>query len=614
MEASTKKRLIASAVILLTLFVILFVFLNYYFRSRIAPNVQIGNVNLTNKKADNAQELIASELTAFTNSPVTFYIEGVSVKSDLQSLGIKIDEAETLEIAKGLGKSPNTWGNIVFWLESPFVKRQISPQYSLDISKFTETTGAIFSEFETEPQEAAIIFKNGTFEIQEGQPGTLINQAKLASDLKKNIAGLSHFAINLEITASEPAFKAAQAQNALLKVSEIAKNHIVLTYGNQKWQISGKDLADMLDFKPDNQLTPQNTKISIISNSLVVKSAKLADNPDSNLKVLLSPIKINAFVDEIAGSINTPTVNAKLRFEDGKVAEFTPAQDGQELDIGKTTKMIQDSLLSPQPDVNKTATIALPVSTTRAKVEGSGINELGIRELVGRGISYFSGSITNRIHNISLGADRISGTIVAPGEVFSFNKSVGEVSSATGYRQAYVISSGKTVLDDGGGICQVSTTVFRAALDAGLPIAKRTAHSYRVGYYEQGGNKPGFDATVFAPAVDFQFKNDTNYHILIQTVVDKKNAKLQIDFYGTADGRKVEITTPVISNVVPAPPDRYQDDPTLPKGTVKQVDFAAPGANSVFTRKVYKNDKLLIDDVFKSNYRPWQAVFLVGTG
>src|SRR3989344_8064010 len=163
MEASTKKRLIASAVILLTLFVILFVFLNYYFRSRIAPNVQIGNVNLTNKKADNAQKLIASELTAFTNSPVTFYIEGVSVKSDLQSLGIKIDEAETLEIAKGLGKSPNTWGNIVFWLESPFVKRQISPQYSLDISKFTETTGAIFSKFGEKPQEAAIIFKNGTF-------------------------------------------------------------------------------------------------------------------------------------------------------------------------------------------------------------------------------------------------------------------------------------------------------------------------------------------------------------------------------------------------------------------------------------------------------------------
>ena len=168
--------------------------------------------------------------------------------------------------------------------------------------------------------------------------------------------------------------------------------------------------------------------------------------------------------------------------------------------------------------------------------------------------------------------------------------------------------------DDGGGICQFSTTIFRAALDAGLPIVTRTAHSYRVGYYEQGGNKPGFDATVFAPAVDFQFKNDTDHHILVQTVVDRTNAKLQVDFYGMRDGRKVEISTPVVSNVVPALPNKYQDDPTLPKGTTKQVDFSAQGATSVFTRKVYKNDKLLIDDVFKSNYRPWQAVFLVGTG
>src|SRR3989344_1039075 len=210
MQALCKKTLTASTIVLLTLFFVLFAFLNYYFANRVAPNVRIGNTSLANKQISDAQELIASELTAFINSPVTFYIEGTSVQSDLQALGIKIDEEETLKIVKRLGKSPNALDNMVFWLESPFVKRQISPQYSLDISKFAETTGAIFSKFGEKPQEAAIIFKNGTFEIQEGQPGTLINQAKLISDLKKNIADLSHFAINLEITASEPAFKAAQ--------------------------------------------------------------------------------------------------------------------------------------------------------------------------------------------------------------------------------------------------------------------------------------------------------------------------------------------------------------------------------------------------------------------
>ena len=614
MQALCKKTLTASTIILLTLFVILFAFLNYYFANRVAPNVRIGNTSLTNKKISDTQELITSELAAFTNSPVTFYIEGVSVKSDLQSLGIKIDEAETLEIAKGLGKIPNTWGNIVFWLESPFVKRQISPQYSLDISKFTETTGAIFSEFETEPQEAAIILKNGTIEIRKEQAGIVKNKEKLAYDVKENIRNLSNSPINLETVSAEPTIKVGQAQGALEKITEIAKNNIVLVNSNQKWQISGKTLADMLEFTPENQLVAQNIKVSAVSDSFVIKSLRLANDTEPQLKVVLSTNKIGAFVENIAEAIDTKTINAKLRFEGGKVVEFTPAQDGQELDIAKTNRLIYEKLFDSEQDSGKTVTITLPVLTTRAKVEGDGVGNLGIRELVGRGISYFSGSIANRIHNISLGAGRISGTIVAPGEVYSFNKSVGEVSSATGYRQAYVISSGKTVLDDGGGICQVSTTIFRAALDAGLPIVTRTAHSYRVGYYEQGGNKPGFDATVFAPAVDFQFKNDTDHHILVQTVVDRTNAKLQVDFYGMRDGRKVEISTPVVSNVVPALPNKYQDDPTLPKGTTKQVDFSAQGATSVFTRKVYKNDKLLIDDVFKSNYRPWQAVFLVGTG
>ena len=177
-----------------------------------------------------------------------------------------------------------------------------------------------------------------------------------------------------------------------------------------------------------------------------------------------------------------------------------------------------------------------------------------------------------------------------------------------------MISSGRTVLDDGGGICQVSTTVFRAALNAGLPIVSRTAHAYRVGYYEQRGFKAGLDATVWAPAVDLAFKNDTDRHILVQAVVDRAGGKLQVDIYGTGDGRRVELSEPVISNIKPAPEPRYQADPTLPKGTIKQVDFAAAGATSVFTRKVYKGDQLIIDDTFKSNFRPWQAVYLVGTG
>jgi len=140
----SKKTLTALVIILGTFFVILFGTLNYYFVNRTAPNVRIGNVSLANKKISDSHELIAAETNIFSHSPVIFYIEGVTVESDLQSLGIKMNEGETLEIVKRLGKSPDSWKNVVFWLESLFISRQISPQYSLDISKFTETTGAIF--------------------------------------------------------------------------------------------------------------------------------------------------------------------------------------------------------------------------------------------------------------------------------------------------------------------------------------------------------------------------------------------------------------------------------------------------------------------------------------
>jgi vancomycin resistance protein YoaR len=149
-------------------------------------------------------------------------------------------------------------------------------------------------------------------------------------------------------------------------------------------------------------------------------------------------------------------------------------------------------------------------------------------------------------------------------------------------------------------------------LNAGLPIVERHAHAYRVGYYEQD-QPPGLDATIYVPSVDLKFKNDTGNYILIQSFFDEANLALTFVLYGKKDGREVELTRPVLTSSTPAPPDSYQDDPTLPVGTVKQVDFSAPGGRSVFTRKVTKNGKVIIDESFVSNYKPWQAVYLRGT-
>jgi len=311
--------------------------------------------------------------------------------------------------------------------------------------------------------------------------------------------------------------------------------------------------------------------------------------------------------------INKDPVNALFTFQDGKVTAFRPSEDGQAVDVDQ----IKNTLNSKIPALfsgNESGNIfiPIPIKIILPKITTDKVNNLGIKELIGAESSLFQHSIPGRIFNVNLASSRLNGILVAPNEEFSFNKALGDVSSFTGYKQAYIIQNGRTVLGDGGGVCQVSTTFFRALLDAGLPITERHAHAYRVGYYEQDG-PPGFDATIYVPTVDLKFKNDTGNYILIQTQIDQDLQKLSFFLYGTRDGRVVEISKPVITNISPAPEDLYQDDPSLPKGTIKQIDYKAEGSRVSFTRKVTKNEKEIISDKFTSNYSPWRSVFLRGT-
>lgn len=314
------------------------------------------------------------------------------------------------------------------------------------------------------------------------------------------------------------------------------------------------------------------------------------------------------FLEKMGQEIDVPAQEALFSFEGGRVTAFRPSATGLTLNRPKA-KADFAKFVSP-PTSGKIVLSTLPVEP---KIKTSQANNLGIKELLSEGKSFFRGSIPNRVHNISLAASRLNGILIAPGEVFSFNQALGEISAETGYKQAYIIKEKKTVLDDGGGVCQVSTTLFRAALNAGLAIEERQAHAYRVSYYEQGGFGPGLDATVFSPRVDLKIKNDTPAYILIQTKIDRKNASLTFDLYGTNDGRKAIIGKPKITDEAPPPPDLYQDDPTLAKGQIKQVDFAAWGGKVAFDYKVVKNGEVWQNRTFYSNFQPWQAVYLRGT-
>ncbi len=295
-----------------------------------------------------------------------------------------------------------------------------------------------------------------------------------------------------------------------------------------------------------------------------------------------------------------------------KVKTFLPPEDGVVVNQGELKKSILAQLPVLADSQESSLSLALPLQRTHPKKSLASTNTLGINERIGFGDSQYFHSIPGRVHNVSLTASRINNTLVKPGEEFSFVKTLGEVSAATGFKQAYVIKDGRTELGDGGGVCQVSSTLFRALLNGGLPITRRIAHSYRVSYYELN-SKPGVDATVYAGNIDLRFINDTGHYLLIRTEADSKNLYMKAELYGTSDGRTAQIVDHKVWDITPAPPPLYQDDPSLPYGQIKQIDFAAAGAKASFRNIVKdKNGNVIREEEYVSDYKPWRAVFLRG--
>lgn len=331
---------------------------------------------------------------------------------------------------------------------------------------------------------------------------------------------------------------------------------------------------------------------------------------ETNISYNQEPVR--ELVESLEDQYTIPPKNALFTFENNRVTNFRKEENGLGI---STEKLMQDidtaiHLLKKKPG-DKQVILGDVIITPEVTLATA--NSFNIEEPIGEGRSDFSHSIPDRIHNIGLAASALHGVLIPKDSVFSFNENIGDISSHTGYKPSYIIKAGRTVLGDGGGVCQVSTTIFRAALNSGLPIVERHAHAYRVSYYENDSS-PGFDATIFSPSVDLKIKNNTPGAILIQTDFDPESKLLVIKFYGKKDNRSVEISPVKISNYQAPLPPLYQDDPTLKKGVTKQVDYPASGARATFSYKVTLDNAIVEDRTFVSNYRPWQAVYLVGQG
>ena len=322
-----------------------------------------------------------------------------------------------------------------------------------------------------------------------------------------------------------------------------------------------------------------------------------------------------AYISSIAPGLQKDPVNARMMFNDNtrQLELIANAVAGVSVDIEKSA----DTILEKLQNGDHQASLVMQTVDPAVK-DTSTAAELGITELVAETTSYYYGSAAARIQNIRTAASSFHGVMVGPGEVFSMAEYLTDISLDNGYAEAPIIVGDQTVDGIGGGICQVSTTVFRNAFYGGFPIVERHPHAYRVGYYEQqsngwvDNNLAGLDATVYVPLVDFKFRNDTPYWLLMETY--PTDTSLTWKFYSTGVGREVDWWTTGVTNVVPPPDPIYREDPDLPTGTIKQVDWPVNGASVEVNRTVKVNGVVTLQDTIRTIYVAWPAGYTYGPG
>ncbi|WP_018466688.1 VanW family protein [Calidithermus timidus] len=288
----------------------------------------------------------------------------------------------------------------------------------------------------------------------------------------------------------------------------------------------------------------------------------------------------------------------------GEQLVVRPEEAGWKLDQKAALNLLEAALFDP-----RRSGVNLPVIPAHPRIRAAELPPVEGLELLAEASTSFRGSSAERAANVAAAARSLDGYVVPAGEEFNFNRAVGDISPERGFKEALVISGGRTVKGVGGGVCQVSTTAFRALYQAGLPVVERNPHAYRVHWYDP---IVGYDAAVYQPYLNLRMKNDTPGPLLVRASV--QGGVVQVQLFGIPDGRKVTVSPPVILSRTPHPPPQYVVEPSLRPGQIKQVDWAVDGYRTRITRTVVRASGEVRVDYLDSNFRPWRAVYQVGPG
>lgn len=544
---------------------------SFWHTGRIYTGVGVGGVQVGGLTRAEAHQRLNETLYQFPLPPVTLVHENQQWPLATTQVRASADLSGAVNRAYLFGRSGSLLHDVTDQLGAALRRSDIIPQFVVDQTTLRAAVAAI----------ADNVNRPGAAERSLGDI-TIAAQPGLAVDVDATVQGIL---VALERTGLDTMVQASLVVDAITPPSNIVAAPDLLT--------------------ASSVTAPLLLRSPVDGFALALTPGDLHELAFSIDPLALDDSRLRTYLESIAAQIERRPRDARLRFNPntGAVTVLAPSSAGRILDVEASIAAIQDAV------ANGAVETRLVVDSVAPAVDMNRIAEMGIRELVASGTTYFAGSSASRVRNVEVAAEQFEGVVIPPNGIFSFNQLVRDVSSANGFEDSLVIWGDRTAVGVGGGVCQVSTTVFRAAYEGGFPIVERYNHGYVVDWY----GEPGMDATIFTPTVDFRFRNDTGAYLLIDPVVDSVNGVVTFNFYGTRPDRVVTVSKPEITSVIAPDKPVYTVDESLATGQTKQVEWQKDGMTVAVTRTIVENGTTRTDTL-RSQYQPWRAVYLVGPG
>lgn len=564
---------------------------------RILPGVSMAGVDLSGISRNEAVSLLSQELTYPLTGEVTLIYGDRSWTFTPSELGLHLDGEASANAAYSFGRSLWPWENVAEKIQSMQGGINLAPRLLFNGLETQAALERVATELNRPTVEAVLTVSGLNVQVTPGQIGLTLDTEKTAAWLASQLLLMQDVEVPLAVVEQPPRILDASAQAAIAQ-SLLSEALTITAGGNYEnnpgpWTIEPETLAGMLSVERVDSETGAHYQIGLNSQQL------------------------GAFIASLAPEVAANPENTRFIFND----ETRQLEVVRSSVVGRTLQL-EESIRHVNEQIAQGAhQIELQYDFTNPEIgDDATASELGITELVSEQTTYFYGSTAPRMQNIATAAARFHGLLVPPNATFSMAENIGDISLESGFTEALIIFGDRTIKGVGGGVCQVSTTLFRTVFFGGFPIIERWPHAYRVGYYEMdasGNNRTnlvGLDATVYAPVVDFKFQNDTSHWLLMETYFNEAARTLTWKFYSTSDGRTVDWETTGAQNIVKAPDPKYEENPEFAKGEVKQVDYAADGADVSITRWVTRDGVVIYEDHIDTHYQAWAAVYQYGPG